>query len=136
MRPAAAILARCSLAVCGVTLATRASSDAVNARPSISACNMPTRAGSPASAAISANLALFDMLFRGMSLRHSRFGCFGCHRNTFPLIGAQCRHIPNSLENRMLDTNVIVVVAGTFLLAGMVKGVIGLGLPAVTLAVL
>src|SRR5687768_15926219 len=36
----------------------------------------------------------------------------------------------------MLDTNVIVVVAGTFLLAGMVKGVIGLGLPAVTLALL
>src|SRR5207249_7074320 len=41
-----------------------------------------------------------------------------------------------SLENRMLDTNVIVVVASTFLLAGMVKGVIGLGLPAVTLGVL
>lgn len=36
----------------------------------------------------------------------------------------------------MLDTNVIVVVASTFLLAGMVKGVIGLGLPAVTLGVL
>jgi uncharacterized membrane protein YfcA len=36
----------------------------------------------------------------------------------------------------MLDTSVIVVVAGTFLLAGMVKGVIGLGLPAVALAVL
>jgi uncharacterized protein len=36
----------------------------------------------------------------------------------------------------MLDTNVIVVVAGTFLLAGMVKGVIGLGLPAVVLGVL
>ena len=36
----------------------------------------------------------------------------------------------------MLDTNVIVVVAGTFLFAGMVKGVIGLGLPAVSLAVL
>lgn len=36
----------------------------------------------------------------------------------------------------MLDTNVIVVVAITFLIAGMVKGVIGLGLPAVTLAVL
>jgi len=36
----------------------------------------------------------------------------------------------------MLDTNVIAVVAGTFLLAGMVKGVIGLGLPAVTLGVL
>jgi uncharacterized membrane protein YfcA len=41
-----------------------------------------------------------------------------------------------SLENRMLDTYVIVVVASTFLLAGMVKGVIGLGLPAVTLGVL
>ena len=36
----------------------------------------------------------------------------------------------------MLDTNVIVVVAGTFLLAGMVKGVIGLGLPAVSLGLL
>jgi uncharacterized membrane protein YfcA len=36
----------------------------------------------------------------------------------------------------MLDTNVIVVVASTFLLAGMVKGVIGLGLPAVTIGVL
>jgi len=36
----------------------------------------------------------------------------------------------------MLEPNVIVVVAGTFLLAGMVKGVIGLGLPAVVLGVL
>jgi uncharacterized membrane protein YfcA len=36
----------------------------------------------------------------------------------------------------MPDTNVIIVVAGTFLLAGMVKGVIGLGLPAVSLSVL
>src|SRR5436190_19561740 len=36
----------------------------------------------------------------------------------------------------MLEPNVIVVVAGTFLLAGTVKGVIGLGLPAVTLGVL
>src|SRR3982074_1965251 len=36
----------------------------------------------------------------------------------------------------MLDTNVIVVVATTFLLAGIVKGVIELGLPAVTLGVL
>jgi uncharacterized membrane protein YfcA len=36
----------------------------------------------------------------------------------------------------MPDTSVIVVVAGTFLLAGVVKGVIGLGLPAVSLAVL
>ena len=36
----------------------------------------------------------------------------------------------------MPDTNVIVVVAGTFLLAGMVKGVIGLGLPAVSLGLL
>jgi hypothetical protein len=36
----------------------------------------------------------------------------------------------------MPDTSVIVVVAGTFLLAGMVKGVIGLGLPLVSLAVL
>ena len=36
----------------------------------------------------------------------------------------------------MPDTNVIVVVAGTFLLAGTVKGVIGRGLPAVSLAVL
>lgn len=36
----------------------------------------------------------------------------------------------------MSDTNVIVVVAGTFLLAGMVKGVIGLGLPAVSLGLL
>ena len=36
----------------------------------------------------------------------------------------------------MLDTNVIVVVASTFLLAGMAKGVIGLGLPAVSLGLL
>ncbi len=36
----------------------------------------------------------------------------------------------------MPDTNAIVVVAGTFLFAGMVKGVIGLGLPAVSLALL
>jgi uncharacterized protein len=36
----------------------------------------------------------------------------------------------------MPDTNVIAVVGSTFLLAGMVKGVIGLGLPAVSLAVL
>jgi uncharacterized membrane protein YfcA len=36
----------------------------------------------------------------------------------------------------MPDINVVVVVAGTFLLAGTVKGVIGLGLPAVSLAVL
>ena len=36
----------------------------------------------------------------------------------------------------MPETNAIVVVAGTFLLAGMVKGVIGLGLPAVALGVL
>jgi len=36
----------------------------------------------------------------------------------------------------MLDTNVIVVVASTFLFAGMVKGVIGLGLPAVSVGVL
>lgn len=36
----------------------------------------------------------------------------------------------------MPETNAIAVVAGTFLLAGMVKGVIGLGLPAVALGVL
>jgi uncharacterized membrane protein YfcA len=36
----------------------------------------------------------------------------------------------------MPDTNAIAVVAGTFLLAGVVKGVIGLGLPAVALGVL
>lgn len=36
----------------------------------------------------------------------------------------------------MLDANVILIVAGTFVLAGMVKGVIGLGLPAVALGVL
>jgi len=36
------------LAVCGVMPATRASSDAVKARPSISASSMPARAGSPA----------------------------------------------------------------------------------------
>lgn len=36
----------------------------------------------------------------------------------------------------MPDTNVIIVVASTFLLAGMVKGVIGLGLPAVVLGLL
>jgi uncharacterized protein len=36
----------------------------------------------------------------------------------------------------MLETNVILAVAGTFLLAGAVKGVIGLGLPTVSLALL
>ena len=36
----------------------------------------------------------------------------------------------------MPDTNVVLVVAGTFLIAGMVKGVIGLGLPAVSLGLL
>src|SRR4029079_579636 len=40
------------------------------------------------------------------------------------------------LEVRMPDTNAILTIAGTFLLAGTVKGVIGLGLPAVSLAVL
>jgi hypothetical protein len=45
------------LAVCGVTPATPASSEAVNARPSIRACSFPARAGSPARAAISANIA-------------------------------------------------------------------------------
>src|SRR5215831_10049461 len=50
--------ARWPLAVCGVTPAMRASSEAVSARPSISACSMPARAGSPASAATSANVAL------------------------------------------------------------------------------
>ena len=46
------------LAVCGVTPAVRASSEAVSARPSIKACIMPARAGSPASEATSANRAL------------------------------------------------------------------------------
>lgn len=36
----------------------------------------------------------------------------------------------------MPETSVILAVAGTFLLAGMVKGVIGLGLPTVSLALL
>lgn len=36
----------------------------------------------------------------------------------------------------MLDANVTVIVTSTFVLAGMVKGVIGLGLPAVALGVL
>ncbi|MGE0875806.1 MAG: sulfite exporter TauE/SafE family protein [Burkholderiales bacterium] len=36
----------------------------------------------------------------------------------------------------MVDTGVILAVAGTFLVAGMVKGVIGLGLPSVSLALL
>ncbi len=36
----------------------------------------------------------------------------------------------------MPDTSVILAVTGTFLLAGMVKGVIGLGLPTVSLALL
>jgi len=47
--------ARWPLAVCGVMPAPRASSDAVSARPSISACSIPARAGSPASAATSVN---------------------------------------------------------------------------------
>ncbi len=49
------------LAVCGVMPATRASSVAVSARPSISACSIPARAGSPASAATSANFAVLAM---------------------------------------------------------------------------
>ena len=71
-----------------------------------------------------------------MSLRHPQPECFGLHRNTFPRNGGTVSPRTECLENWMPDTNVIVVVAGTFLLAGMVKGVIGLGLPAVSLAVL
>src|SRR4051812_6874123 len=42
--------------------ATRANSDAVSARPSINACSIPARAGSPASVAISANMAVLTMV--------------------------------------------------------------------------
>jgi hypothetical protein len=35
-----------------------------------------------------------------------------------------------------MDTVVLIIVFSTFLLAGMIKGVIGLGLPTVSLAVL
>src|SRR4051812_22861754 len=41
--------------------ATCASSEAVRARPSIKACSIPARVGSPAIAATSANLALLAM---------------------------------------------------------------------------
>jgi hypothetical protein len=41
--------------------ATRANSLAVKARPSISACSMAARAGSPDKAATVANSPLFDM---------------------------------------------------------------------------
>src|SRR5438105_63355 len=41
--------------------ATRASSEAVSARPSISACSIAARAGSPASAATCANMALLGI---------------------------------------------------------------------------
>lgn len=36
----------------------------------------------------------------------------------------------------MLDESLVIVLIGTFLLAGMVKGIIGLGLPTVSLAIL
>jgi hypothetical protein len=36
----------------------------------------------------------------------------------------------------VLDTNIIVIAAGAFLLGGFVKGVVGLGLPTVSLAIL
>jgi len=52
------------------------------------------------------------------------------------LVDRALRRQQISPHNRMLDTNVIVVVASTFLLAGMAKGVIGLGLPAVSLGLL
>ena len=54
---------RCPLAVCGATPATLASSVAVSARPSISAFSIAARAGSPESAAISANIAFVAMIF-------------------------------------------------------------------------
>src|SRR5215813_13653029 len=50
--------ARWPLAVCGVTRPTCASSEAVSARPSISAWSIPARAGSPTSDATVANIAL------------------------------------------------------------------------------
>ena len=70
-----------------------------------------------------------------MSLRHRRLECFGLRRNTFLRNRAQYGRAL-AWKNRMPDINVIAIVAGTFLLAGMVKGVIGLGLPAVSVAVL
>src|SRR5271165_3810917 len=76
---------RWPLAVCGVTPATRASSEDVNARPSINACSIPARAGSPARAAISAKaalLAMSDLLDREVPvIKRSRTRCFGPHRN-------------------------------------------------------
>src|SRR3569832_1301987 len=54
MSPPCASLARCELAVCGVMPASRASSPAVSARPSINADSMLARAGSPIRAATGA----------------------------------------------------------------------------------
>src|SRR5262249_11160166 len=55
--------ARWPLAVCAVMPATRASSEAVSARPSINACSMPARAGSRTSDATAANMALLAMAY-------------------------------------------------------------------------
>src|SRR5581483_7773740 len=76
--------ARWVLAVCGVMPATRASSEAVSARPSISACSMPARAGSPASAATWANSALVAMassLVATAVWAQQAARCFGAHRS-------------------------------------------------------
>src|SRR4051794_1194083 len=59
--PSVVIRRRWPLAVGGRMPATRASSAAVSARPSIKACSMAARAGSPATAATSANIALLAM---------------------------------------------------------------------------
>src|SRR5262245_8047967 len=63
--------ARWPLAVCAVMPATRASSEAVSARPSISACSMPARAGSPTSDATAANMALLAMAYSLVEHPHS-----------------------------------------------------------------
>src|SRR5262245_16877807 len=58
---AATSLPRWALVVCGVTLAVKASSVAVNARPPSSAHRILARAGSPTRAATSAIWGAFDM---------------------------------------------------------------------------
>src|SRR5262249_24386156 len=69
------------LAVCGATPATRASSLAVSARPSIKACSMLARPRSPDNAATSANRALLVMRPPQSNLAHRGRRCFGQFRS-------------------------------------------------------
>src|ERR1700730_6281812 len=72
---------RCPLAVCAVTPAVRASSDAVGARPSIRSCSMAARAGSPIRAATSER-ALTVIMIENLGLRPApcQGQWFGRHR--------------------------------------------------------